>query len=96
MENIELNKVRIVRIDPRNYEVQQFTEIPVKKKVDGKYVETGEVKREWTFKGYYGKLDMAIRAAIDASFKDDTIITKQVLDEAVKTIIEQTNLGEKA
>lgn len=96
MNNIETNKVRIVRIDSRNYEVQQFVEVATKKKVGNTFVETGEVKREWTFKGYYGKLDMAIRAAIDASFKDDTVITQQALNEAVKTIVEQTNLREEA
>ena len=82
-----MTPVRIVRVDERNFAVQELADIEAT--VKGK--KTGEVRREWRDSGYFGhRLDHAARFAVLRAAGIGEIVTEQFVNDAVAMIVQGT------
>lgn len=72
-------KLRIVRLDGLNLQLEELAEVRNKK--------TGETRYEWKWHGYYGDLCSALRGALSKQLFDIADgETKKTLQEAIAEI----------
>jgi hypothetical protein len=91
----KLGSTRIVKADAHNYAVERYEEIEnTTKNEEGKRERSGTFRREWKEVGYYGhRLDWAAESAIFEGIKNGSEITKQLLKECVKEIVQNTQVN---
>lgn len=83
-----MKKVRIVKVDSRNFAVQAFETIQPRTKKDE---QPGLPRTEWVDQGYFGhRLDQAARFAISDSFETGELVTPDAVAKAVQTIVSET------
>lgn len=84
-----MRKARIVKVDSRNFAVQELRTIEPKAK-------KGEVaappRTEWVDQGYFGhRLDHAAKFALSASFEDGEQVTPEMITQAVAVIVRESS-----
>jgi len=82
-----MNKVRIVKVDDRNFGVQEYRDVEIM--VDKK--RTGEFRKKWVDVAYYGPgtLEWAAKCALLAKVKEQQELIGE-FKSAVAGIVEET------